>query len=145
MEDHRRAHRQVPQQRMPQGRLLYMDDASDAGASEIYVLEDHVREMWIFKHRVNRISVLGPLYFVGEQRHFAAALHPSCDRIFFYDRRQKRLMYCDMSQECVGVICTLGEVAEEKQSLFPYVPLYSRTLDHLMISSASQSRSVELR
>nr|TKW35368.1 hypothetical protein SEVIR_2G366600v2 [Setaria viridis] len=113
-----------------QGRLLYMDEEPDENALEIYVLEDHSsEEYWTFKHRVSKVTLLAPQKFAWELDDLVAASHPCCDRIFFYDRQLKRLMYYDMNQGRVDVICTL-EVADETQPLFPYVPLYSRTFDH---------------
>ncbi|TVU51198.1 hypothetical protein EJB05_02607, partial [Eragrostis curvula] len=83
-----------------QGRLLYIvHSLQGPDAWVIYVLEDHNRDEWTFKHRVSKQALFGtPLDDSGwEPIYSVAAIHPECDLIFFFDRRQKKFMSYDMS------------------------------------------------
>ncbi|TVU51207.1 hypothetical protein EJB05_02616, partial [Eragrostis curvula] len=114
-----------------QGRLLYISD-SDQGpdAWVIYVLEDHDRDEWTFKHRVSKHALFGtpPDDWGWRPRYSVAAIHPECDLIFFFDRRRSKLKSYDMSKGDVCVLCTLDEVLDPRHPFLRYVPLYTKTL-----------------
>ncbi|TKW07239.1 hypothetical protein SEVIR_7G295000v4 [Setaria viridis] len=122
-----------------QGRLLYVDNnVWQNDTLSIYILEDHNSEewTWAFKQSIYKPDLFGPRPAQGGWDYYIAAFHPNGDLVFFYDERQKRLMFYDMKHGHVHVICTLGEVLKlvhgeyyDVRHLFlPYVPLYSGAL-----------------
>ena len=76
----------------------------------IYALEDdHDSEEWTLRNRVTIDALFGPEELPYGLERLVVAVHPNCDRCFFYDRL-KRLMSCDMKEGRVHVICTLEGV-----------------------------------
>nr|CAB3454675.1 unnamed protein product [Digitaria exilis] len=123
-----------------QGRLVYMDVRTRRmGALVIYVLEDYDSEWWTLKHKVSQVVLFG----LGElppdlEWNPTAGFHPTCHKVFFYDRPGRRLMSYDINEGRVRVVCTLGAVVwDEMHPFFLYVPLYSGKLDHQIQMSSS--------
>ncbi|KAG2637762.1 hypothetical protein PVAP13_2NG536500 [Panicum virgatum] len=121
-----------------QGRLIYVQvhhRRTDAQLV-IYALEDdHDSEERTLRNRVTIDALFGPEELPYGLERLVVAVHPNCDRCFFYDRL-KRLMSCDVKEGRVHVICTLeGVDDDETRPFFLYVPSYSAgTLDRQMSS-----------
>ncbi|CAN6175857.1 unnamed protein product [Urochloa humidicola] len=117
-----------------QGRLIYVDvRTNQVAALAIYVLEDHNGDQWTLRHKVKSAVLFGlgklPSWLDDNP---VVAFHPTRYVFFFYDRKGKRLMSYDMKAKRVHVICTLENVVDVVDGIYPfffYVPLYSGTLD----------------
>ncbi|CAN6339855.1 unnamed protein product [Urochloa humidicola] len=107
-----------------QGCLLYVDSVEQDGAWAVYALEDHGREEWTFKHRIDMFTLFGPAELRWPM-FSVVTFHPDCDWIIYYDRKRGKLMSYDMNKGDVHAICTLREV---EKPFLPYVPLYSSML-----------------
>ncbi|CAN6330727.1 unnamed protein product [Urochloa humidicola] len=112
-----------------QGCLLYVNSVEQDGAwVEVYALEDHSREEWTFKHRIDMVTLFGPSELRRWPMYWVVTFHPDCDWIIYYDRKREKLMSYDTNKGDAHAICTLREM---EKPFLPYVPLYSRMLPSL--------------